>query len=360
MKKAIRIFVALLVIGGIIAAVVWKLSDNKKVIQEQSQLAQDRNDVIPVKTKVLKRISIQADFESSGTFQPYKELNLISDVQGRIIKLHVDNGVFVNEGSVILEVDKDLLQNQLEIAKVNLQKADNDLGRLKNLLGDGGVTKQQVADAELAVENLKAQIRGLDKQLTLTVIKAPISGTVTGKTVEKGAYIGAGMPILNLVNVRRLKFQTFLREEEVFQVKKGQRIELSADMFPERKFTGEVTYIDIKADNSKRYLVEVELENPGGNLLKGGMNGHSKFSSGQTATFLALPRESVVGSIRDAHVFVVEGGVAKLKPVQLGNIYGDIVEIESGLNEGEVIVVAGQINLAEGTKVEAEELTSQR
>ncbi|MBK7336825.1 MAG: efflux RND transporter periplasmic adaptor subunit [Saprospirales bacterium] len=339
MKKAIRILVALLVIGGIIAAVVWKLSDNKKVIQEQSQLAQDRNDVIPVKTKVLKRISIQADFESSGTFQPYKELNLISDVQG---------------------LDKDLLQNQLEIAKVNLQKADNDLGRLKNLLGDGGVTKQQVADAELAVENLKAQIRGLDKQLTLTVIKAPISGTVTGKTVEKGAYIGAGMPILNLVNVRRLKFQTFLREEEVFQVKKGQRIELSADMFPERKFTGEVTYIDIKADNSKRYLVEVELENPGGNLLKGGMNGHSKFSSGQTATFLALPRESVVGSIRDAHVFVVEGGVAKLKPVQLGNIYGDIVEIESGLNEGEVIVVAGQINLAEGTKVEAEELTSQR
>lgn len=360
MKKLIRILVALLIIGAIIAATVWKLSDNKKTIQQQAQLAQERNDEIPVKTSVLKRMSIGDDFESSGTFQPFKELALISDVQGRITKLNVDNGLFVQEGAVILEVDKDLLQNQLDIAQVNLQKADNDLTRMKNLIGEGGVTKQQVSDAQLAVDNLKAQIRGLEKQLTLTIVKAPISGTVSGKTVEKGAYIGPGMPILNLVNVRRLKFQTFLREEEVFQVKTGQRIELSADMFPERQFTGVVTYIDIKADNSKRYLVEIELDNPGGNLIKGGMNGHSKFNTGQTANVLAMPRDAVVGSVRDARVFVVEDGIAKLKPVQLGNIYGSVVEVESGLKEGEVLVVSGQINLEDGMKVEAEDITPQR
>jgi len=356
MKKVFRILGAILVIVAIVSAAAWKLTDNKKAISEQAQLAQERNDEIPVKVSVLKRQDIKADFESSGTFQPYKELALISDVQGRIIRLNVDNGQFIQEGAVVLEVDKDLLQNQLDIARVNLQKAENDLGRMKNLLGEGGVTQQQVDDAVLAVENLKAQIRGYEKQLSLTVVRAPISGTVTDKTVEKGAYIGTGMKILDLVNARRLKFQTYLREEEVFQVKTGQRIALTADMFPQRSFNGVVTFIDINADNSKRYLVEIELENPGGNLLKGGMSGYSKFSAGQTVNILALPREAVVGSIRDAKVFVVEDGVAKLKQVQLGDIYGDIVEVESGLREGETLVVAGQINLQDGMKVEAENI----
>lgn len=354
MKKVIRILAFLLITGAALAAIVWKLGENKKVINEQAQLAQERNEVIPVKTAMLGRKDVRADFDASGTFQPFKELALISDVQGRITQLNVKDGSFVNEGAVILAVDNDLLKNQLDITKLNLKKAESDLGRLKNLIGEGGVTQQQVNDAEIGVENLKAEIKGLEKQLSLTVIKAPISGIVSGKMVEKGAYIGPGMQILNIVNVRRLKFQANLREEEVVQVKVGQKVQLSADLYPERRFTGDVTYISVKSDNSKRFLVEIELDNPAGAPLKAGMNGHAFFSSGSSVNVAALPREAVIGSVRDASVFVVENGVARLRKVELGNIYGNFVAVQSGLSDGDTIVVAGQINLEDGMKVQAE------
>ena len=354
MKKFIRILIVLLVAGAALAAIVWKLGENKKVINEQAQLAQERNDVIPVKTATLGRQDVRADFEASGVFQPFKELALISDVQGRITQLNVANGSFINEGAVVLAVDNDLLKNQLDITKVNLKKAESDLSRLKNLVGEGGVTQQQVNDAEIAVENLKAQIKGFDKQLALTVVKAPISGIVSGKTIEKGAYLGQGMQILNIVNIGRLKFQANLREEEVVQVKTGQKVELSADLYPDRKFVGVVTYIAVKSDNAKRFLVELELDNPAGAPLKAGMNGHAFFSGGQSVNVLSLPREAIVGSVRDAQVFVVENNTARLKKVELGNIYGDFASVRSGLQNGDVVVVSGQINLEDGMKVTVE------
>jgi len=352
MNKVIRIIITLLVLGGAIGVVVWKLNDNKQVINEQAKLAQERNDVIPVKTVVLARQTISSKFKSSGQFQPFQELALVSDVSGRVTQLNVKNGSSVNEGAVILTVDNDLLKNQLDIAVLNLKKAEHDLTRLKNLIGDGGITQQQVNDAENAVENLKAQIRGLEKQISLTVIKAPISGIVSGKTIEKGAFIGPGAPILNIVNVARLKFQVNLSEEEVVQVKIGQQVSLSADLYPDKTFSGVISFISAKADNARRFMVEVELNNPASNPLKGGMNGYAFFDSGKSATLLALPREAIVGSVRDAKVSVVENSVAQLKPVRLGVIYGDFAAVEDGLKEGDVIVIAGQINLEDGTKVE--------
>lgn len=354
MNKYIRIVILVLAIGGAAYGIFWKLGENKQVISEQAKLAQERNEVIPVKTAVIGRQDVRADFDASGVFMPFKELNLISDVQGRITQLYVDNGSSVAEGALILTVDNDLLKNQLDITQTNLKKAENDLSRLKNLVGDGGVTQQQVNDASIAVENLKAQIKGLEKQLSLTVVKAPIAGIVSNKMVEKGAFIGPGMPILAITNIRKLKFQASLREEEVIQVKLGQQVKLSADLYDQRQFTGRVSFIAVRADNTRRYMVEIELDNPSDAPLKGGMSGHAFFSTGQSVNVLSLPREAIVGSVRDARVYVVNNGVAQLRKVELGNIYGQFASIRSGLEDGETVVISGQINLEDGTKVTVE------
>jgi membrane fusion protein (multidrug efflux system) len=84
------------------------------------------------------------------------------------------------------------------------------------------------------------------------------------------------------------------------------------------------------------------------------MNGHAFFSGGQSVNVLSLPREAIVGSVRDAQVFVVENNTARLKKVELGNIYGDFASVRSGLQNGDVVVVSGQINLEDGMKVTVE------
>lgn len=351
MKKVLNILIYLVVFGAIGTAVVWKLSQNKKVIEERAQIAQMRNDVIPVRVVEIGRQMLDNDFSVSGTFQPYQQLAVISEVQGKITQLNYKNGDFVQSGAVLLTVDNETIQIQLDIAKVNLAKAEKDLARLKNLLGDGGITQQQIDDAQNGIENLKSQIRSLEKQMRTTAVKAPISGTITGRQVEKGAFLAPAMKILDIVNVSKLKMAVYLTESEVFQVKKGQRVEISADLYPETKLAGMVSFIDVQADNSKRFLVEVELNNPASSPLKAGMNGRAFFTTGKQINILALPRECVVGSVRDAKVFVAEGDKAVLRAVKLGRIFGSYAEVVHGLEEGDVVVISGQINLENGTKI---------
>lgn len=354
MKNIIRILIALVVIGGLAAVTAWKLGKNKEKIEADGKLTQVRNTEIPVKVATMGSQNIQGGFEINGTFQPIKQLTVMSEAQGRITQLNVKDGSFVSEGAVILAVDNDLLENQLELARVNLKKAENDVNRLKNLLGDGGVTQQQVDDVQNGIDNIKANIKNLEKQISMTYVKAPISGTVSGKTIEKGAFLAPAMRIMDIIDVRRLKMAAYLTDDEVLQVKKGQRVELRTDVYPNKAFVGVINLIDVKADNAQRFLVEIELDNPASTPLKAGMDGVAEFNTGRSVSILALPRECIVGSARDAKVFVVENGVAKLRTIQLGNIYGDYAAVLSGLKAGEVVVSSGQINLENDMKVRVE------
>ena len=355
MKKVLNIIIYLAVFSAIGGAIYWKLGQNKQQIEKRAKIAQTRNDIIPVRVAAVSRQKLNADSSVSGTFQPYQQLAVISEVHGKITQLNYKNGDFVQAGAILLSLDNEAIQIQMDIAKVNLAKSEKDLGRLKNLLGEGGITQQQIDDIQNAVENLKGQIRTLDKQMRTTQVKAPISGTVTGRMVEKGAFVAPAMKILDIVNVNRLKMAVYLTDEEVFQVRKGQKVDIVPDLYAGARLSGIVTFIDVQADNSKRFLVEVELPNPSSSPLKAGMAGRAYFSSGKQTDVLALPRECVVGSVRDASVFVVLADKAVLRPVQLGRIFGGYAEILGGLKEGDQVVISGQINLQDGTKITVQE-----
>lgn len=355
MKKVVNILIYLAVFGAIGGAIYWKLGQNKQQIEKRAKTAQMRNDIIPVRIAAVSQQKLSTDFSVSGTFEPYQQLAVISEVQGKITQLNYKNGDFVQAGAVLLSVDNEAIQIQMDLAKVNLAKTEKDLARLKNLLGEGGITQQQIDDVQNAVENLRSQIRSLDKQMRSTLVKAPVSGTITGRLVEKGAFIAPAMKILDIVNVTRLKMAVYLTGEEVFEVKKGQKVDIVPDLYPNARLSGTVTFIDVQADNSKRFRVEVELSNPASSPLKGGMAGRAFFSTGRQIAVLALPRECIVGSVRDARVFLALDGKAELRPVKLGRIFGDYAEVLDGLKEGDQAVISGQINLQNGTKIVVQE-----
>ncbi|MBP7821570.1 MAG: efflux RND transporter periplasmic adaptor subunit [Saprospiraceae bacterium] len=349
MSRSIKIIIWVLILAGLAGLMVWKLKSNKEKIIAQAEIAQQTNTDIPVTTVTVSNQTLNKNFDANGSFLPFKQVAVISDVQGKITSLSVNNGDFVPEGKVILTVDSELLQNELNITQKNLKKAENDLSRLNNLLGDGGITQQQIDDASLQIEILKSKIISIEKQLRNTSIKAPISGTVSGKRIEKGSYLAPGSIILDLVNIQKLKMTVTLTEEQVVHVKKGQKIRISADLNPNKSYYGIITFVDIKADASRRYPVEIEITND--NQLKANMSGKAYFDIGGNISALAIPRDCIVGSLRDAKVYVVEGNVAKLREIKAGDIFGEQVQILGGLKAGEVIVKSGQINLQDGSKI---------
>lgn len=350
MNRIVKLLIWAVVLGGLGYLAYTKLGENKAALEENAKASQERNTVIPVVTGKAEMATMAGDFSVVGNFAPYKKVAVMSETAGKILTLNFDNGSTVQAGATLATVDNELLRIQLETTKTNLAKAENDFARLQKLLGEGGVTQQQIDDVKIQIENLKQQIKGSEKQISMSYVKAPISGVVTNKMVEKGSLIAPAMQLAMITNISRLKMQVFLTEEQVVTVKKGQRIGMKADLFPDRNFEGTVTFIDVNADVSRRYLVEIEIANTG-DLLKSGMTGTVNFKGGATRQVLSIPREAIVGSLQDAKVYVVEGGKAVLRSVVAGSVFGNHVHIKDGLKEGDEIVVSGQINLQDGMEI---------
>lgn len=354
MNKIIKAVIWVVVLGTLGYLGVSQLAKNKEKLVQDAKLAEERNTSIPVVTEQAGTRLMQGDFTVVGNFAPYQQVVVMSETAGKITQLNFTNGTSVQAGSTLAAIDNDLLKIQLETTKTNLAKAENDFKRLKNLLGEGGVTQQQVDDAKLGIDNLQSQIKSVEKQIGMSYVKAPISGVISNKMVEKGSLVSPSMKLADITNISRLKMQVYLTEEQVITVKKGQRFPVKVDLMPDKTFEGTVSFIDVNAGPSRRYLVEIEINNPG-NVLKAGMTGSVTFKGGDEREVLAIPREAVVGSLQEAKVYVIENGKALLRSIQTGNVFGEHVQVRSGLNAGETIVVSGQINLEDGMEIQVAE-----
>jgi len=134
-------------------------------------------------------------------------------------------------------------------------------------------------------------------------------------------------------------------------LRKCQTVRVSVDVHPDRPLTGRVTNIGLRADNAFNYDFEIEITNPGGEL-RAGMHAKALFAFPARRSGLTLPRRAIAGSIQDAKVYVVQDSVAVLRTIELGEQRGDKVEVRSGLNARDRVVVAGQINLSDGARVQ--------
>jgi RND family efflux transporter MFP subunit len=340
------VFAAIIVAGLVIS---WRLSENKETMKENAELTQVRNTTVAVAIDTVTTETFSSDFEVNGTFEPSQEVMVISDVNGRITSLKIDEGSYVKRGQLILTVDNQLLNNQLKSLQLNLDKSRRDLARMQNLLADGGVTQTQFEEAKLGSESLEIQIASLQKQIADTYMKSPISGVVSNMMVENGSYLAPGAQVANIVNTNPIRLKVFLTEEQVVTVKSGQKVAITADVLAGKTFNGTVTFVDVKADNTKRFPVEIQI--PNSNAIKAGMNGEATFNAGKPVNVLAAPREAFVGTVQDGQVFVLDGNKARLRKVTPGDIYGNQVVIRSGLAAGERVITSGQINLQDNTEV---------
>ncbi len=348
--KILKLLLTTAILITMVGLIVWKLQDNKKRLNAKADAAMQMETNIPVREEIVKKEIITGAFAQPGSFSPFKQMSLIADVQGKITAVNFENGSKVSAGTIMVNVDNELIQNQIDLATLNLQKMERDVARFSNLIGAGGVTQQQLDDAKLGVSTLKTQITGLNKQKSYTYIKSPIAGAVSGRMVEKGGFLAPGMKIADVVDIRKLKMDVFVTESQVFGIKKGEKYKILVDQYPDKTLTGTVTFIDVKADLSKRYLVQLELDNAA-ELLKAGMNGKVLFDKGVQRPSLVISRDCVVGGLKDAKVYLIEGNIVHLTPVVLGAGAGDKIEILSGLREGDHVVLTGQINLQDGMKV---------
>lgn len=351
MKKNITIVAVIL---GALGLIAFTLNKNKTENKAKTDIVAEKNASVSVKTAPVKTEEVSLDFLANGNFEPIQELTFSAEKSGKVISVLVKEGDYVNVGQTLVIVRSDVINVNAQTAKAAYDNAKSDYDRYQNAYNSGGVTKQQLDQAKLALTNATNNLKQANINVGDTKVKAPIKGFINKKYIEPGSIL-AGMPataMFDIVNVSKLKLKVTVNESQVASLKLGNTINVTSSVFPDKTFAGKITFIAAKADESLNFPVELEIQNNADNSLKAGMYGTANFGSKQKQQLKIVPRNAFVGSVSSNQVFVVENGIAKLKKVTSGRIIGEQVEIVDGLSDGDTVIITGQINLQDGNAVE--------
>ncbi|MEH0153481.1 efflux RND transporter periplasmic adaptor subunit [Limibacter armeniacum] len=348
MKKIISITLTIVLISFI----GFKLYSNKKEINANNKVA-DKGDVtVAVNTSKVKKGTSTNSFSLLGTVAPDQAVDIKAETAGKVEKIYIDLGDELKRGAVVARIDNRLLSIAASNAKQRLDDAKQNYERYKNLFEGGAATQAQYDQFKLSYENAQNQYAEAKRQLDKSVVTAPFSGVITKKSIDEGAYVNIGGSVARLIDVKHLKVELSVAEKDVYNLKKGDQVTISTSVFPGVTYAGEITFISPQGDDAHNYPVEIAFDNKATNTLKAGTYVNVQFSIASGVEVLQIPRSALIGSIQSAKTYLVKDGVAYLKDITVGRDNGEYLEVVNGLQAGDEVVVTGQINLSDKTKVE--------
>lgn len=348
-----RIIITIVVILGFGALIAWTLNKNKQENEAKTAVVAQTNMAIAVNAEQVSKQAINLDFSSNGNFSANQDLKLMAEAGGRITSILVKEGARVSKGQILAHIDAEYASLDVQRVEDALNKLKTDHARYKSSYETGGVTKAQLDEVELGLRNTENQLQQAKRRLQDAYVKAPISGVINKRSIEIGAYVSPGTELFEIVDVSKLKLDVTANEAQVVKIKVGDKVSISSSVFADRQFTGTVSFIAVKADNSLNYPIEILVDNPGSDAaLRAGMYATAHFSFPQQDPAILIPRGAFIGSVNSNQVYVLGAdSTAQVRDVIPGRILGEKVEILSGLQEGETVITSGQINLVEGAKV---------
>jgi RND family efflux transporter MFP subunit len=345
-KKIIGIVVAVV----IVALFVFKLKTNKNIAEERVY-QYDKEQAINVQVDTLKLENVNAEFSYSGTFEPNKETKISAELQGKINTILVDVGSVVSKGQTLIQLDNSLLKLQLQTIEVQIEGLEADVNRYTILAKADAIQGVQLEKAELGLKSAKVQKATLLEQINKTTIKAPFNGVVTAKLSEEGAFAAPGVPLLQITDITTLKFTVNVPEKDLSQFKLNQSYSLTADAYPELSLSGKATMIGSKANMGSSFPIQFTVKNTSDLKIKAGMFGKVLLKSETTEKGIIIPSSAIQGTDNQPQVYVVKNGKALLQNITISKKIQNKAVVSNGLNEGDVIVTNGFINLFDGANV---------
>ena len=368
------IWIAALIVGGIIfLGVAYRLLQRT---HDENQLADvTKADATPT-VSVVKPVIATAGSEIAlpGNTQAFDDTPIYARTSGYVKKWFVDLGQHVTQGELMATIETPELDEQLQVAKANLQAAQADLNlanttsaRYQNLLKSDSVSKQETdqavsgAAAKLAaVQAAEANVRRLQQLQSFERVYAPYSGTVTERNVDIGDLIDAGSPgtgstakeMFRVASINTLR--VFVAVPEVYSpnIINGDTATLTLDEYPGQIFTGTIARNSSAIDSASRTLnVEVDVDNSNHKLLPGAYV-FVHFKVPQTARMLSLPSNTLLFRAQGLQIGVVRNGIVHLQAITIGKDNGKTVEISSGVSQGDQVILDPSDSLAEGQHVE--------
>jgi len=316
----------------------------------ESQVPEEK--ITNVEIFATKRTNFKEYLNLPVVVTAYKEANIGLTAGGKITKINADKGDFVRQGQTLLETDNEQIKAALSAAEANLEYQKSDFERNKKLLDEGSIPQASFDASKLALAQAKASYDQAKKQMEDSVLKAPFDGTITSRIVEMGEILSPGSPAFRLIDVSRVKVQAGIPEKNITEFKKGNTVSIQLDALPGKEFEGRINYIAPEATTTVRtFLCEIIVENRSG-LIKAGTMGNARIEESTYSDVLVVPLNALIDTHEGRMVFVAKNDtIAESRIVTTDGSNGDMIVVNSGINEGEEIITRGQRDVVNGERI---------
>jgi RND family efflux transporter MFP subunit len=372
----------------------------------RQEKVQAKKDAGPIEVRVASVATrqVQRVVESVGTLFPYDEVIISAEVDGPVAEVVADLGDSVKQGQVLARISEEeqgyvVAQNEAQLrqslerlglknenhrvadvretpdvrrAQADLLDAeqrykrareltDQKIGsqqdldsadtRLKAMRAAYDSTLNQTRNLVQEIERFKAVLDLQRKKLRDTVVRAPYDAQVKERQVTAGQYVTANTPLFKLVKTNPIRLRVEIPERMAPWVKQGQMADVLIEAFPGRSFQGKIWRISPTVDQTKRtFIVEALIQNPSGEL-KAGSYAKAQVKTSKFDEIRLVPFRAVSYVLGSYKAFVVKGDTVEARDVKLGDRFGQDVEVDEGLGDGETVAVSQVTRLDTGSKV---------
>ncbi len=358
MKRLNRVLVAIFLAGTALLTACKR---------EQAVAAMEVNRAVPVRAATVEQRTITEELTVTGTLKPQAQVQVVSEIAARMLRLNKDESAWVAKGEVIAvldDTDARLAQERaaaaVAVAQANREHAVAERNRADNLLKTGGITdKDHLAAqvnlqvAEAALQQARAEAAIAAQQVAHCQIHAPFSGRVAKRYVDAGTMLAPGTPVVTLVDDSVIEFRGSVPSADIARVRQGAPLTVAVDAMPGTILRGQVTRILPVVDERSRSFEIVARVAAG--QISSGLFARARIKVRDVADAIVVPPAALMhdGSRPDtANVFVIEQGKADLREVGVGVEGLDAVQVRSGLKPGAVVVVDPPTTLAAGAPVQ--------
>jgi multidrug efflux system membrane fusion protein len=333
----------------------------------------------PVREPIIRPVRTQLVFSTSGTrvrtfsgtAQAGLESRLSFRVPGKVRLLNVNVGDHVKAGDLIAELDPMDYRLQVEETEASLERARADLrnaeakyARVRALYENRNASRDDLDAARAGAESARAQVHSIEKRLELvgsqlryTRLKASTDGAIAEVGAEVNENVQAGQTVVLLTSGARPEVKVGMPESLIAQVEAGGKVSVTFDSTPGETFTAVITEVGVVTGMSSTYPVTVRLEEADPDVRPGmAAEVAFRFGSPDDREHFLVPPVAVAEDRKGRYVFLVEQGsegfgVTRRRPVTVGELREEGIEILEGVSDGDLLVIAGISKIVDGMKV---------
>jgi len=340
-------------------SVVWTLLLAGLVCGAPSLSAQEQSAIpaIDVAAAPATEVDWQEKISSIGVAEALQGVDISGSESGNVVEVLFDSGTKVKAGQPLVKLDTSKEDADLKATMAQIPAAKTDLDRKKQLIKTGAISQFDLDDAQSKYDSLVAQSGSLKATIARRTLKAPFGGILGIRKVNLGQYLQPGDQVASLQDLSVMRLRFLVAQKDYGKIKLDQPIDASFDAYPGEVFKGQISTIEPSVKYQSGIIpIQATIPNSEEKLLPG-MYASLNVLLPDHSKKIVVPAGAITFNLYGESVYVVDqaSGTVKQVTVQTGATRNNAVVIEKGLKAGDMVVVAGQLKLSNGSKVKVVE-----